>query len=234
MRLGIINMINLLAKKILVSSLLLLTALQISAHEVWLEQDKSGSVRVYLGEPGVPDTGDKIDKLAGSHVFTSDTNDIALLNQLNDHWQANVNDDGDVRLFTESVWQPWAINENPWWKFWASDEEHFQGAILQARAGRNETTAKLNFELVPVTKNGNVFTAIFEEKTLANQPVELLSPSKKTIELHTDENGELTVTSEEKGRFILSSVHTVDKEATHSGKQVKSLMYITSLSFVAL
>lgn len=109
-------MINLLARKVLVSSLLL-TTLQISAHEVWLEQDKSGSVRVYLGEPGVPDTGNKIDKLAGSHVFTTDTNDIAPLNQLNDHWQANVNDDGDVRLFTESVWQPWAINENPWWNF---------------------------------------------------------------------------------------------------------------------
>jgi hypothetical protein len=157
----IINMINLLAKQVLVSSLLLLTTLQISAHEVWLEQDKSGSVRVYLGEPGVPDTGDKIDKLAGSHVFTADSNVIAPLKQLNDHWQASVNDDGDVRLFSESVWKPWAINENPWWKFWASEEEHFQGAILQARAGRNETTAKLNFELVPVTKNGNVFTAIF-------------------------------------------------------------------------
>jgi hypothetical protein len=227
-------MINLLAKRILVSSLLLLTTLQISAHEVWLEQDKSGSVRVYLGEPGVPDTGNKIDKLAGSHVFTTDTNDIAPLNQLNDHWQANINDDGDVRLFTESVWQPWAINENPWWNFWASDDEHFQGAILQARAGRNETTAKLNFELVPVTTNGNVFTAIFEEKPLANQAVELLSPNKKMIELLTDDNGQLTVSSEEKGRFILSSVHTVDKKAMHSGKQVDSLMYITSLSFVVL
>jgi hypothetical protein len=52
------------------------------------------------------------------------------------------------------------------------------------------------------------------------------------IELHTDENGQLTVTSEEKGRFILSSVHTVDKKAMHSSKQVDSLMYITTSSFI--
>ncbi|NQY89925.1 MAG: nickel uptake transporter family protein [Colwellia sp.] len=220
-------------KTTLFTTLLAIASLQVNAHEVWLERDDNGPVRVYLGEPGQPDSGDKINKLAGSQVFTTDREVIAPLNQADDHWQAQVNSDGDVRLFSNSVWQPWSIDETPWWQFWKSTDEKLQGAILQARAGRSETTAKLSYELVPVSENGNTFTALFNGEPQANKVVILLSPSKKEIELTTDVKGQVTLDIAEQGRFLLSSVHTIDTDAMHSGKQVVSLMYITSLTFVA-
>ena len=221
-------------KTILFTSLLTLVSLQASAHEVWLERDDNGPARVYLGEPGQPDSGDKIDKLAGSQVFTTDREVIAPLDQKSDHWQAQISSDGDVRLFSNSVWQPWSISETPWWQFWKDNEEKFQGAILQARAGRSETTAKLSYELVPTSENGNTFTALFKGEPQVNKVVTLLSPSKNEIELTTNEQGQVTLDLAEQGRFLLSSVHTIDTDAMHSGKQVASLMYITSLTFVTL
>lgn len=219
---------------ILFTSFLALASLQVNAHKVWLERDNNGPVRVYLGEPGEPDSGDKINKIVGSEVFTTDREVIAPLTQEKDHWQAIVSSDGDVRLYSNSIWQPWSIDETPWWQFWTEGDEKLQGAILQARAGRNETSAKLSYELVPVEANGNVFTALFEGQPQADKMITLLSPSKKELELTTDAKGQITLESAEKGRFLLSSVHTIDTDSMHSGKRVASLMYITSLTFVTL
>ena len=221
-------------KTVILTTVLNFISLQIEAHEVWLERDNNGPARVYLGEPGEPEVGSEIDKLAGSKVYLTDLKNIVNIKQENDHWQADIKGEGDVRLFSDSVWQPWAISESPWWKFWEDEKTRLQGAILLAKAGRSDTKAKLNFEFVPVVSNGDVFTAIFEGQPLTNQTVHLLSPSKKQTELNTDEKGQVSVKLDEKGRYILSSVHTKDVQANHSGKKVDSLMYISTLSFVAL
>ena len=217
----------------LFTTLVTLASLQISAHEVWLERDGNGPVRVYLGEPGEPETGSAIDKLAASHVFITDPNVTAPLEQKADHWQALVSGKGDARLFSDQVWQPWQTSESSWWEFWSNDDDNLQGGILQARVGRSETSAKLTYELVPVTANGNIFTATFEGKPLANKSVALLTPNNTQLELTTNALGQVEIKSEVSGRFILTSVHTIDKEAMHSGKQVVSLMYISTLSYVA-
>ncbi len=213
--------------------LLSMSSFLVNAHEVWLEKDATGPARVYLGEPGEPEVGNEIDKLSGSQVFIEDRQTTAHLSQKNDHWQANITGEGDIRLYSDSVWQPWSIEDKPWWKFWASSEEKLQGAILQARAGRSDTQAKLSFELVPVSENANVFTATFKGAPLQNQAVSILTPSKKQTELITDDKGQVAVTTDEQGRYILTSVHSEDTQAMHSGKSVTSLMYISTLSFVA-
>ena len=207
-----------------------------NAHQVWLEQDVDGGpVRVYLGEPGVPDTGDKIDKLKGAEVFTDSRDVLTVLSQEDDHWQGAVTGQGDVRLFSDSVWEPWGIGGGEWWKFWDDQPEKLQGAILQARAGRMDATAQLTYELVPTTAGGNVFVALFEGSPLADKEVLLLSPSKKEVALKTDVDGKVDVSSSltEPGRFVLESAHTVDVDAMHSGKKITSLMYISTLSFIA-
>jgi len=221
------------SKTFIFATFVALISLQTSAHEVWLERDGDGPVRVYLGEPGEPEVGNEIDKLTGSQVFTKNRKDIAPLTQAEDHFQAAVIDTGDARLFSDKVWQPWQMDNAAWWKFWETTDTKLQGGILQARVGRNETTAKLTYELVPVTSNGNIFTATFEGKPLKNKEISLLTPSKKEHQFTTNELGQIEIKTQESGRFILTSVHTVDKEAMHSGKQVASLMYISTLSYVA-
>ena len=49
----------------------------------------------------------------------------------------------------------------------------------------------------------------------------------------TDKSGQIEIETHESGRFILSSIHTVDKNVMYSGKQVNSLMYISTLGYVA-
>lgn len=220
-------------KTVLFTTLVALTSYQSHAHEVWLERDNNGPVRVYLGEPGEPEVGSEIDKLAGSQVFIADRNSIATLAQKEDHFEALVNGAGDARLFSDQVWQPWQMDDNAWWQFWKSSEGKLQGGILQARVGRNETTAKLAYELVPVIANGNIFTATFEGQPLTGKSISLLTPSMKQHEFTTNKLGQIEIKSQESGRFILTSVHTVDKQAIHSGKQVDSLMYISTLSYIA-
>ena len=220
-------------RTVLFTTLVALTSYQSTAHEVWLERDDNGPVRVYLGDPGEPEVGSEIDKLSGSQVFIAARQSIAALVQNNDHFQALVSGEGDARLFSDQVWQPWPMDDSAWWQFWQSSEEKLQGGILQARVGRSETTAKLTYELVPVTANGNIFTATFSGKPLANKSVSLLTPSKKHHEFTTNNLGQIEIKSQESGRFILTSVHTVNKQAMHSGKQVDSLMYISTLSYVA-
>lgn len=215
----------------MLSAVLTMLSITAQAHEVWLEKDNDNSpVRVYLGEPGEPDSGDKIDNLKGAQVFITTLEDSATLTQKEDHWQAAVTGEGDVRLVTDKVWQPWSISDAAWWQFWAEDK--LQGAILQARAGRSETIAKLTFELVPVTANGNVFRALFKGQPLVNQNVTLLLPSKKELTLTSDSKGQVEVTTSQAGQYLLSSVNSIDIDVMHSGKKVASLMYITSLTFL--
>lgn len=208
-----------------------------NAHQVWLEQDDNNTVRIYLGEPGVPDSGDKIANLKDAQVFTDNRSELAVLSQENDHWEGTVGV-GDVRLFTDKVWEPWAIDNDEskasWWKFWEGEPENLQGAILQARAGRVETNAMLTYELVPTITGGDTFIALFNGSSLAEQEISLLSPSKKEVTLTTDADGRVDVSSflTEQGRFVLESVHTIEIDAVHSGKKVDSLMYISTLSFI--
>lgn len=219
-------------QKLLISASLFTYAATSLAHEVWLEKDDAGPARVYLGEPGEPESGEHIDNLKGAKVFIGSLQDAVTLSREDDHWQAPVKGPGDVRLYIDSVWQPWSYNENAWWEFWKDSGDKLQGAILEARAGRAETETKLNFEITPTSAEGNEFVASFQGKALANQAIAVLTPNGDEAEISSDNNGKFSVDLKDNGRYLLSSVHTVAGEATHSDKTVHSLMYITSLSFV--
>lgn len=213
---------------------LFLMASSANAHQVWLERDADGLVLVYFGEPGVPDTGDKIDNLKDANVFTNDRATLSVLSQKDDHWQGVVGP-GDVRLHTDKVWTPWSISGSPsWWTFWKEESEKLQGTILLARAGRTETKAKLTYELVPETTGGDLFFALFNDVPIADKEILLLSPSKQEVKLITDKDGKVDTGGllTEQGLYVLESIHTVDVDTVHSGEKVSSLMYISTLSFV--
>lgn len=224
-----IKYISLLA--CLIVSNLLFTASVAQAHEVWLERDASGPVRVYLGEPGEPDSGGDIDKLKGSLVFTQNKADGFAIEQKEDHWSANVTQSGDVRYYSESVWMPWKADGPEWWEFWKEDNGILQGGILEAKAGRLDTQAKLNLEFVPKSSNGDHFVLIFQGKPLAKHELEVLTPEGDTVKITTDDSGSFDIKQNGKGRYLVSTYHRVDGPAKHSGMDVKSLLYITSLTF---
>ena len=173
------------------------------AHQVWLERDATGPARVYVGDADdAPDTGAEVAELAvTTAVFTTDRKTPAALKVQPDHLQAAVAGKGDVRLFNDQVWKPWTNKDGS-----------MQGAIFSARAGRTETRAVNDYELVPVAAGSNTFTATFKGQPLAGKAVTVVSPQKWTKAFKTDAAGKLTVPAKEKGRYILISSHDVAGE----------------------
>ena len=211
-------------KKTLLTLLLSSFFAAASAHQVWLERDGDGPARVYVGDAdSQPDRGDEVAKLKNTtHVFTGDPKQRTALTVKDDHLDAAVKGAGDVRLINDQVWEPWKNRDGK-----------YEAAIFNARAGRSETKAMLDFELVPVAANSNVFTLTFKGKPVADKNVTVVNPEKWSKHFKTDKAGRIDVPVEAKGRYILISQHQVAADTELAGKKVEKLSYTATLSFVA-
>lgn len=213
-------------KKSLIALVLSSIAVAASAHELWIERDGQGPVRVYVGHAeGEPDKGESVAKLeANTAVFTTDNKQLAALAVKEDHLEARLATQGDARMVNDLVWKPWKTKDG-----------EFQAAVFYARAGRTDTNAVVDFEFVPLAANSDTFTLIYKGKPLADIEINVISPEKWTKTLTTDAQGRVTVPVKEKGRFILVGGHTVaaDKDTEIAGQKVDKLLYTTALSFVA-
>ena len=211
-------------KKTLLSLSMATMTLTANAHQIWLERDATGLVRVYVGDADTaPDTGKEVADLAAStQVFTTDRKTHAVLTVKNDHLEAVAVPAGDVRLYNDQVWKPWRAKDGS-----------FQAAVFNARNGRTDTTAVLDFELVPVEANGNTFTATFKGQALAGKTVTAINPGKWTKRLKTDAQGRITVPVTEKGPYVLVSEHEAPTNQEIAGQKVSKIGYYATLSFTA-
>lgn len=200
--------------------------LSATAHQLWLERDATGPVRVYVGDADSEhDKGAEVAKLAATtQVFTTDRAQTAKLAVKEEFLEADVAAPGDVRLFNDQVWKPWKAKDG-----------NFQAAVFNARAGRTETRAVLDYELVPVAVGGNTFTLVFKGQPLANKSVTVITPDKWTKGFKTDAAGRIDVPVSGKGRYVLVSSHEALAvgDVVIAGQKVAKLGYTTTLTFVA-
>ncbi|WP_434458249.1 DUF4198 domain-containing protein [Stutzerimonas urumqiensis] len=201
-------------------------ALPATAHELWLERDRTGPVKLYLGEPdqGVLERGETIAALAPTTtLFVATPADAATLTVKDDHLEASVEGTGDVRATNDQVWKPW---EN--------DQGEVTAALMHARYGRTETKPGMDLELVPVRAGADRFTLLFKGEPLAENDVMLITPDNKAKELKTDASGQVTVPVEGAGRYIVASSHEVPANGQKvAGQAVDKLYYGTTTSFIA-
>lgn len=213
-------------KKALLAAALSGIALSATAHQLWLERDATGPVRVYVGDAdGEHDKGAEVAKLAATtQVFATDRKQIAKLTAKEEFLEADVAVAGDVRLSNDQVWKPWKAKDGS-----------FQAAVFNARAGRSETQAVLDYELVPVTAGGNTFTLVFKGQPVANKTVTVITPDKWTKGFKTDAAGRIDVPVTGKGRYVLVSTHEAPAvgDVVIAGQKVAKLGYTTTLTFVA-
>ncbi|MGO2012862.1 MAG: DUF4198 domain-containing protein [Pseudoalteromonas sp.] len=212
-------------KKLLFISGLIIFSNMAHAHEIWLEKSATDSVRLYLGEPGEPESGDKIAGLKNTKVFLNSTQSALALTQHQNYWSAALKEQGDVRAYTDDLWEPWKMKK-------ASEQEvdKLQAAKLYAKAGREDTQAKQNLEFVPTKSQGNTFTLVYKNNPVNEHDVLIQTPSQQ-VKAKTDKNGQLTITTKEEGTYIISSDYPVEGKAMIAGNQVDSTYNIVSVSF---
>lgn len=198
-------------------------ALPVCAHELWLERDGEGPVRVYLGEPDqdVIERGETIAALAPTTKLLAPTQSNELVVR-DDHLEAEVDGQDDIRAVNDQVWKPW---EN--------DDGKITAALMHARWGRTELEARMDLELVPVAVNGNRFTLLYKGKPLADTTVMLITPNNQAQEMKTDEQGLVALTMPTPGRYIVAASHETDADGqTVAGQTVDRLYNGTTTSFV--
>jgi len=189
-----------------------------SAHEVWIEHDRSGPAKIYFGEP-VDVSEREIDRLTDPLVFTDDRSRPIAVTRTPDYLEAAV-EGSDVRLYDENVFKPWK-----------NDEGQAQASVFYARAGRSDTRALLDFEIVPVKANGDVFTVTFKGQPVPDAGVTLIVPDDWTKEIKADAQGRFTVPRKGAGRYILISHHAEDGDRQIGGEAVSRVYHVSTLSF---
>lgn len=211
-----------------IAGFLLLSALALPAHahELWLERDGNGPVKVFLGEPDqdVIESGETVAALAPTtRIISQDSASQKPLTIKDDHLEAAIDGSADVRAVNDQVWKPW---EN--------DKGELTAALMHARWGRTEAKAGMDLELVPEKANGDRFTLMFKGQPLADNDVMLITPTNKAQQLKTDKQGLVELKIDAPGRYILAGGHEIAANGQNvAGQKVDRIYHGTTTSFVA-
>jgi uncharacterized GH25 family protein len=195
---------------------LLGTAGAAQAHFVWLERSAEGPAKAYFGE-WADDLREKRDGLLGkimvSPVVTgADGKALKASGEGADFIEFATAGKGDVRLR-----QPY----------------QFKDTLVQygAKAGREDTAAKLDLELVPAAAGANAFVLQFQGKPLPKTEVTVFGPPKWEKRVWSDENGRIEITTPWPGQYVLEAAHVEEKAGEADGKSYAKIRYVSTLTF---
>ncbi|MCC4610674.1 DUF4198 domain-containing protein [Xanthomonas campestris pv. esculenti] len=212
-------------KSFLLSCLALASlSLSAQAHEIWIERDGSGPVRIFFGEPAQEtlDHGqDEIKRVVKPNVFGA-AGKAGALQRGSEFLTAPLSGAGDAWLSDDSVFEPWK-----------GEAGGFETVSYYARAGRATPSAKLDLELVPTTANGSTLTVLYRNKPLPKAEVTVIDPQKWQKTLTSDAKGQVTLPKLRPGRHILVVNNKEPVKREIAGKQVTLVHHISTLTFVA-
>lgn len=200
-------------------------SLSLQAHEIWIERDGSGPVRVYFGEPAqeMLDHGqDEIKRIVKPKVFGASATAGTLQRAGSDHLHATLNGEGDAWLFDDQVFEPWQ-----------GEAGSYEAVSYYARAGRQSTSARLDLELVPTQPGGDVLTVLYRQQPLAAAEVTVIDPQKWQKTLKSDAQGRVKLPTLHRGRQILVVNHKEPVQRQIGGKSVALIHHISTLTFTA-
>ena len=210
----------------MISAILLLALSEnAQAHFIWLERDGEGPARAYFGE-WIDDirekTGGLLDRFKAPRAFLGTSNDLLPVKRNENNLEIDAKGRGDVRFVDSSV---------------PPREDKEKGGAIKtiyyAKAGRAETAAKLDLELVPTTANGNTIVLVFFGAPLPKAEITIIGPPKWEKPLVTDEQGRVTLPTPWVGRYVLEVTHFDEKAGGSGDEKFNRTRHISSLSFVA-
>ena len=196
--------------------LLLVVAVPLQAHFVWIERDAAGATAAYFGEwaANVRETQDGYLKLiAHPKAFTADGKELAVT-RANDRLTIAAGSTGDIRL-TDTYFGEKAKNVS----------------FYQAKLGRTETAAKFDLERVPVASGSNTFTLILRGAPLADADVVLFTSSGWNRTFKTDTEGKVTIETPWSGQAVIEVGHVEKKPGEHDGRTYEAIRHVFTLTF---
>ncbi|PPU13454.1 hypothetical protein XacyCFBP2565_14065 [Xanthomonas arboricola pv. corylina] len=212
-------------KSFLLSCLALASiSLSAQAHEIWIERDGSGPVRIYFGEPAQEalDHGeDEIKRVVKPTVF-GNAGKAGALQRGSEFLTEPLSGTGDAWLSDDSVFEPWK-----------GEAGGFETVSYYARAGRATPSAKLYFELVPTAADSSTLTVLYRNKPLPKVEVTVIDPQKWQKTLTSDAKGQVTLPKLRAGRHILVATNKEPVQREIAGKQVSMIHHISTLTFLA-
>lgn len=197
----------------------------VQAHEIWIERDGNGPVRVYFGEPAqeLLDHGqDEIKRIVSPKIFTAHASAGKLQSTDSDHLLAPLQGQGDVWLFDDKVFEPWQ-----------GESGQYEAVSYYARAGRESTTARLDLELVPTRPGGDELVVLYRQQPLADAEVSVIDPQKWQKTLKSDAQGKVKLPVLHHGRNIVVVSHKEPVQRQIGGKEVALIHHISTLTFIA-
>ena len=194
------------------------------AHYVWLERDGDGAARAYFGE-WIDDirekTGGLLDRIKSPKVNLGASTEALPVKRNENNLEINAKGRGDLRLVEDGI----PPRED-------TEKGGLTRTIYYAKAGRAETKAKMDLELVPTSADGNGFVLVFFGSPLPKAELTIIGPAKWEKPLTTDEKGRVTLPTPWAGRYVLEVIH-FDEKAGGSGEQTfHRTRHISTLSFV--
>lgn len=211
-------------RKFLLAVAALLVGSQANAHEVWLEQANTGSVRVFLGEPDypVPPGGDKeFPRLKAPLVFRGDPAKAATLVRGADHLEADVPGTGDIRLRDAAIFDPER-----------GEDGTYSARIYYAKAGRGETRAVLDLEIVPQQSGANSFQIMFKGAPAPREGVRIIRPDGWLKNIKSDDAGRFAVPTELNGQYLIYVDHDEKTDVFQGAMRVSKITHVATLTFV--
>lgn len=202
----------------------LLAGSQANAHEIWLEQDDAGPARVFLGEPDypVPQGGDKeFPRLKAPLVFRGDQTKAATFVRRVDHLEADVPGVGDIRLRDPAIFDPER-----------QEDGTYSARIYYARAGRTETRAMLDLEIVPQQSGANVFQIMFKGAPASREGVRIIRPDGWLKNIKSDDAGRFAVPTGPGGRYLIYVDHEEKTDLLQGTMRVSKVTHVATLTFV--
>ena len=202
--------------------MMLMATSQVFAHNVWLERDGQGPVRVYFGhyDTGtVERTGGRLDIIKAETLLPAGS--LQERQRLQDHIALSVSTPGDVALVEATMPRK------------SRTKQEIIRNIFMARCGNAQTVALLDLDLVPQTPNSNRFNLLLKGQPLAKTEITVYDPDRAKKVYTTDAVGQVVIDTKTSGQYLLLAASVLDSSGTVNDIPFDKTRYILSLSFVA-
>ena len=179
-------------------------SLPAQAAYLWAARTDDGAVSLRLGELSSPRADDDAGTLLAPRAFLADGKALPL---------SRAGSGFDVRAEARQMDGQGGLT------------------IYHARAGRSETRAVSDLELVPTRPDGNTFRLFWKGKPVAADRVNVQTSAQWNRSLQAAKDGSVTLDTPFPGRYLLEVSVRVNGAVTVDGKRYEAVRHTATTSF---